>query len=140
MKISTWQLFWLFTTLEISMSIWLTLSPTIEIAKQDAWISLIVAGVIGLVVTLIVVRVSQLHSSYTLVEFTQRIFGKWVGKLIGVLYILMWFSVSADILRIFSFFINQVLFHDTPIWIIAALMVADLHKLRRKRRSYCPIQ
>lgn len=126
MKISTWQLFWLFTTLEISMSIWLTVSPTIEIAKQDAWISLTVAGVIGLVVTLIVVRVSQLHSSYTLVEFTQRIFGKWVGKLISVLYILVWFSVSADILRIFSFFINQVLFHDTPIWIIAALMVSAM--------------
>ncbi|MBP1965710.1 endospore germination permease [Paenibacillus aceris] len=126
MKISTWQLFWIFTTLEISMSIWLTVSPTIDIAKQDAWISLAVAGVIGLVVTLILVRVCQRHSSHTLVEFTQKLFGKWGGKLIGVLYVLVWFSVAADILRIFSLFIKQFLFHDTPIWIIAALMVAAM--------------
>jgi spore germination protein KB len=125
-KISIWQLFWMLTTLEISMSIWLTLSPTIEIARQDAWISLIVAGVIGLVVTLILVRVCQRHSAHTLVEFAQKLFGKWVGKLIGVLYILVWFSVSADILRIFSLFIKQFLFHDTPIWVIAILMIAAM--------------
>ncbi|MCM3629895.1 spore germination protein [Paenibacillus glycanilyticus] len=126
MKISPWQLFWMFTTLEISMSIWLTVSPTIEIAKQDAWISLAVAGVIGLLVTSILVLVSQRHSSHTLVEFTQRLFGKWGGKLIGTLYILVWFSVSADILRIFSLFIRQYLFHETPLWIISVLMVAAM--------------
>ncbi|CAM3442833.1 endospore germination permease [Paenibacillus lupini] len=126
MKISTWQLFWIFTTLEISMSIWLTVSPTIEIARQDAWISLVVAGVIGLVVTMILIRVSQMHASHTLVEFTQKLFGKWVGKGIAMLYIVMWFSVAADILRIFSLFINQFLFHDTPVWIIAVLMVAAM--------------
>jgi len=125
-KISTWQLFWMLTTLEISMSIWVTVSPTIAIARQDAWISLIVAGMIGLVVTLILVRVCQRHSTHTLVEFAQKLFGKWVGKLIGLLYILVWFSVSADILRIFSLFIKQFLFHDTPIWVIAILMVAAM--------------
>nr|WP_276316134.1 endospore germination permease [Paenibacillus lignilyticus] len=125
-KISPWQLFWMFTTLEISMSIWLTVSPSIEIARQDAWISLVVAGVIGLFVTLICLRVSQRHSSHTLVEFAQKLFGKWIGKLIAVLYILMWFSVSSDILRIFSLFIKQFLFHNTPIWVIASLMVAAM--------------
>lgn len=126
MKISTWQLFWMFTTLEISMSIWLTISPTIEIAKQDAWISLAVAGFIGLAVTLILVRVSQRHSSHTLVEFAQKLFGKWVGKLISLMYIVVWYSVCADILRIFSLFIKQILFHDTPVWSISALMMAAM--------------
>lgn len=126
MKISTWQLFWIFTTLEISMSIWLTISPTIEIAKQDAWISLAVAGSIGVFVTYIIVRVSQRHATQTLVEFTQKLFGKWIGKLISLLYILVWYSVSADILRIFSLFIKQILFHDTPVWSISALMMAAM--------------
>ncbi|WP_186445590.1 GerAB/ArcD/ProY family transporter [Paenibacillus cremeus] len=126
MKITPWQLFWTLTTLEISMSIWLTVSPTIETSRQDAWISLAVAGVIGFVVTLIYVQVCQRNASQTLVEFAQTLLGKWVGKLIAVLYILMWFTVSADILRIFSLFIKQFLFHDTPIWVIAILMVAAM--------------
>ncbi|MBA2937569.1 endospore germination permease [Paenibacillus sp. CGMCC 1.16610] len=126
MKITRWQLFWMFTTLEISMSIWLTVSPTIETARQDAWISLLLAGVIGIAVTLILVLVSQRHSAYTLVEFAQKLCGKWVGKLIAALYIMVWFSVSADILRIFSLFIKQFLFHDTPIWVIAILMVSAM--------------
>ncbi|GLX70605.1 GerAB/ArcD/ProY family transporter [Paenibacillus glycanilyticus] len=126
MKISVWQLFWMFTTLEISMSIWLTVAPTIEIAKQDAWISLIVAGGIGLFVTMILVLLCRRHASHTLMDFAKRLFGTWVGKLIGLLYIAVWFSVSADILRIFSLFIKQYLFHDTPIWIIAILMVSAM--------------
>ncbi|MGG1553786.1 GerAB/ArcD/ProY family transporter [Paenibacillus ferrarius] len=126
MKISPWQLFWMLTTLEISMSIWLTVSPSIEIARQDAWISLAIAGGIGVVVTFILVRVCQRHSSHTLMDFAQSLLGKWAGKLIGGLYIVMWFTVSADILRIFSLFIKQFLFHDTPIWVITALMVAAM--------------
>ncbi|RED56609.1 GerAB/ArcD/ProY family transporter [Cohnella lupini] len=126
MKITTWQLFWIFTTLEISMSIWLTISPTIEIAQQDAWISFAVAGFIGLVVTYIFVRVSQRHSSHTLVEFAQKLFGKWIGKIISLMYIVVWYSVCADILRIFSLFIKQILFHDTPVWIISGLMMAAM--------------
>ncbi|OCT13575.1 hypothetical protein A8709_18450 [Paenibacillus pectinilyticus] len=126
MKISTWQLFWMFTTLEISMSIWLTISPTIEIAKQDAWISIVVAGIIGLGLTTILVRVSQRHPSQTLVEFAQKLFGKWIGKLISLLYLVVWYSVCADILRIFSLFIKQILFHDTPVWSISALMMAAM--------------
>lgn len=39
---------------------------------------------------------------------------------------MVWFSVSANILRLFSLFIKQFLFHDTPIWVITALMVAAL--------------
>ncbi|WP_127492328.1 GerAB/ArcD/ProY family transporter [Paenibacillus glycanilyticus] len=123
MKISSWQLFWILTTLEISMSIWLTVSPTIEIARQDAWISLVVAGIIGLALSWVLVKVSQRHASQTLIEFAQTLFGKWLGKLIGVLYLLVWYSVCADILRIFSLFIKQVLFHDTPMWIISMLMM-----------------
>ena len=102
MKISTWQLFWMFTTLEISMSIWLTISPTIEIAKQDAWISFAVAGLIGLVVTMILVRVSQRHASHTLVEFAQKLFGKWVGKANkSVVYCGMVFRMCRYITNIF---------------------------------------
>ncbi|MBM7564772.1 GerAB/ArcD/ProY family transporter [Paenibacillus sacheonensis] len=126
MKISRWQLFWMFLTLEISMSVWLTVSPTIAIAKQDAWISLAISGVIGLFVTLIFILVCRRHASQTLVEFAQSLFGKWIGRLIGASYILMWFSVSADILRIFSLFIKQYLFHDTPLWVIAFLMIAAM--------------
>ncbi|NIK71736.1 spore germination protein KB [Paenibacillus sp. BK720] len=108
------------------MSIWLTVSPTIEIAGQDAWISFALAGIIGIALTWILIRVSQRHADQTLVEFAQTLFGKWIGKLIGLLYILMWYSVCADILRIFSLFIKQVLFHDTPIWMISALMMTAM--------------
>jgi spore germination protein KB len=126
MKISTWQLFWMFTTLEISMSIWLTISPTIAIAKQDAWISIAVAGFIGIFVTAVLVKVCQRSPELTLVVFAQKLFGTWIGKAVAFLYLAVWFSVCADILRIFSLFINQFLFHDTPIWIIAVLMVSAM--------------
>ncbi|AZN40800.1 GerAB/ArcD/ProY family transporter [Paenibacillus albus] len=125
-KISNWQLFWLILTLEISMSMWLTISPAIQAAKQDAWLSLILAGIIGLAVTLIIIKVCQQHHSQSLIELSQTLFGKWVGKLISILYVATWYVVASNILRIFAEFIQQTLFHNTPYWIISACMVAAI--------------
>lgn len=126
MKISGWQFFWTMATLEISMSIWLTINLTINEAKQDAWISLIVAGTVSMSVTFFIMKLSRRYSSQTLVEFSQFIFGKWFGKLVCLLYFSAWFTVAAVILRSFSEFIQQTLFHNTPSSAISIVMIAAM--------------
>ncbi|UUZ81366.1 spore germination protein [Paenibacillus sp. P26] len=126
MKISGWRLFWMMATLEISMSIWLTLSPAMREAKQDAWISLLAAGIAGLSVTWLVSILCRRYSSQTLVEFNRHLFGKWLGPCISLFYFAAWYTVAAVILRIFSEFIQQTLFHNTPSWAISALMLAAM--------------
>lgn len=126
MKISNWQLFWLMATVEISMTIWLTISSTIQEANQDAWISLIAAGMAGMTITYLVTKLSTRYPTLTIVQFSQRILGRWVGRTICLLYFAGWYSVAAVILRIMSEFIQQMLFHNTPSWVISVIMITAM--------------
>lgn len=132
MKISNWQIFWLLLTVEISMTIWLTISPAIRAANQDAWLSLLVGGVIGIISTFIVVKVSFRHAKMTIVEFSQFLLGKWLGRFISLLYFISWFTVASVILRDASDSIQSVLFHNTPGWVISLFFVVAMSYINYK--------
>ncbi|KRE34285.1 GerAB/ArcD/ProY family transporter [Paenibacillus sp. Soil724D2] len=132
MKISNWQLFWLLLTVEISMTIWLTISPAIRTVRQDAWISLLVAAVIGLTSTFVALKVSFRHTNLTIVEFSQLLLGKWIGRFICLLYFIGWYTVAAVILRDVSDSIQSVLFHNTPWWVISLVFVVAMSYINYK--------
>lgn len=121
MKISSKQVFWLISSMEIGMSVLLTISPVIREAKQDAWLSIIIATGACLLMTFIAVKLSLLYPKQTLIQFSQLILGKWLGKVIVIPYFIMWYSVIGIILRQSSDFIHLVLFRRTPLWVIILL-------------------
>lgn len=51
MKISGRQIFWMMFTFEVGQSLLLVIPATIRTAKQDAWISLFIAGCVGIALT-----------------------------------------------------------------------------------------
>ena len=51
MKISGRQIFWMMFTFEVGQSLLLVIPATIRTVKQDAWISILIAGVIGVALT-----------------------------------------------------------------------------------------
>lgn len=123
MKISHKQLFWIIAVLEIGMTLLLTLSPTLESAKQDAWISLAVAGMAGAGITLVAGKLSLLYPNQTFVEYCQTILGKWLGRLITIPYFIQLFSTMGIILRQSSDFIQMYLFRKTPLIVLIMLML-----------------
>jgi spore germination protein KB len=123
MKISGSQIFWMMYTFEVGNSILLTLSSTIRIAKQDAWISMMIAGVAGVAITFLATTLSSLYPKQTMIEFSQTILGKWLGKLIMIPFLLFWYPAIGIIVREFSDFIITALFHKTPIWIIVLMTI-----------------
>jgi spore germination protein KB len=123
LKISGSQLFWIVATIEVVMAIWLTITQTIEISKQDAWLSILVGGVIGLAITFLVAHLSVLHPNQTLVEFSQALLGKWFGRMIVLPYFIAWYTLPAVVLRSFADFIQLVALDRTPTWIIMILIL-----------------
>ncbi|GMA61380.1 spore germination protein [Alicyclobacillus fastidiosus] len=121
MKISSVQIFWLMISMEIGMTVLLTITPAIRAAKQDAWISMLIAAVAGILITFIATKLSLLYPNQTLIQFSQTILGKWLGKAIVVPYFVMWYSVMGIILRQSSDFIQIVLFRKTPLWAVVLL-------------------
>ncbi|MZQ83179.1 endospore germination permease [Paenibacillus sp. 5J-6] len=123
MRLSITQFFWLIATIQVSMTIWLTISPTIGRVHQDAWISIIIGGGMGLWTTFVSAKISALNPGLTLIEVNRVIFGKWLGAIISLLYMLAWLSVTVVILRAMAQFVQLVLFFQTPIQVICVIMI-----------------
>ncbi|MFC5647874.1 endospore germination permease [Paenibacillus solisilvae] len=126
MRISGNQLFWLMSTMQVGMTILLTINPAIEIARQDAWISTAAAGIFGVFTAFVSSRLSNIFPHQTFVEYVERIIGRWLGKTVVFLYMLFWYSVLAIILRQYSELIVGTILPRTPLIvpILGMLLVA----------------
>ncbi|MEF2245337.1 GerAB/ArcD/ProY family transporter [Paenibacillus sp. IITD108] len=123
MKISGLQLFWLILNTITGLGILFTLSPAIAEAKQDAWISITLSGIIGLCMMILAVKVSLLYPEQTFIQYSQTILGKWLGKILVIPYFMMWYSVSGIILRNSSEFIYVALFNETPLTVLSIVVL-----------------
>ncbi|NOU68984.1 GerAB/ArcD/ProY family transporter [Paenibacillus sp. LMG 31461] len=126
MKISGYQLFWLIFSMEFGMTALFTISTPVFLAKQDAWISMIIATLICLFTTFIAVKLSLLYPEQTFIQYTQTILGKWLGKIILLPYFVMWISVTGIILREYADFVYLALFSSTPLWIVILIMLGAI--------------
>ena len=63
--------------------------PTIAatFAKQDAWMTPVISSFPGIVVILLVTELGRRFPGMTIIEYLQVILGKWIGKVVGALYL-----------------------------------------------------
>ena len=93
-------------------------SLLIMVAKQDAWIASILTTFISLFFIFIYKQIATLYSSMTYVEINEKVFGKWIGKIMSLPYLFYFYYLSASMIRdIGNFFVTEILV-DTPIQII----------------------
>ncbi|MFC5451086.1 GerAB/ArcD/ProY family transporter [Paenibacillus aestuarii] len=123
MKLSLNQLFWLIVTMEIGMTALLAIGDAFKESGQVAWLSVFLALLASLVITYISVKLSLLFPGKTFDEFVSDIIGKWLGKVLLVLYLAIWYAVGGIILREYADFVFMTLFSKTPIWVIMIMMV-----------------
>ncbi|WP_026576945.1 GerAB/ArcD/ProY family transporter [Bacillus sp. UNC438CL73TsuS30] len=123
MKISGLQLFWMFFTFESGNMLLLTLSPTIASAKQDAWISFLIATVIGMFIVFVYMKVCLLYPNQTFIEFSRTILGKWLGTIVIIIYLVPWYLIIGVILIEFADFTVTILLPATPMWVLILSMI-----------------
>jgi spore germination protein KB len=113
------QLFWLtFLT-----QAYYVLSPVIGEVKQDAWIVLLLASIGILAITFLTNKLSLRYPDKTIFEYSQEILGKWLGKIIILPYLLIWFLTMMIQLSTVGDFVNLSLLPNTPIFFVFLLMM-----------------
>lgn len=70
----------------------------VEEAKQDAWISVIVLVGLGLLLAWLYKTLGGLFPNMTLVEYSEKILGRWIGKITSFLF----FTYSLILCAIFD--------------------------------------
>ncbi|WP_160718992.1 GerAB/ArcD/ProY family transporter [Bacillus sp. USDA818B3_A] len=119
-KIKAFQLFVLVVLFEMGSAILVGLGAQ---AKQDAWITVLIGLMGGLGVFLIYYRLYKYYPDLPLTSYVQKIMGKWIGRIIGVAYIIYFLYCAARVLRDFGELLTSTIYTVTPLIVINSLMI-----------------
>ncbi|MDU0201248.1 GerAB/ArcD/ProY family transporter [Paenibacillus sp. MAH-36] len=123
MKVSGYQMFWLICISSIIVVSYLPIHLAAEHARQDCWISILLGGLVMMAVTWVMLRVCMQNKDKTIVVFIKDLLGTVLGKIIVIVYFLLWFLQMSTIAKGNAEFVNLVLMHNTPMIIILLFML-----------------
>lgn len=83
-------------------------------AGKDAWISIILAWIFSYGLIGMYVYIAKLNPNKTLIEILMDTFGKYLGKILSLLYLWYFLHLSSLVFRSYSEYIEIVVFPETP--------------------------
>ncbi|PLR80694.1 spore gernimation protein [Bacillus canaveralius] len=93
-------------------------------AKQDAWMAAALGGGIGLLFVWLYTTIGNRFPGMTLVEYCEEILGKWLGKIVALLYFSFFFILAALLLRNIGDFVTVQIMPETPIEVIHIMFLS----------------
>ncbi|GGD02844.1 germination protein [Thalassobacillus devorans] len=122
-KITRLQFFFLIVQTQIGVGVISLPYNLQQVAKQDGWISLIGASLIVQLLLLLYWLLLKNTPKQHLFMSLEKIFGKWPGKAVTLLYCFYFIAVGALILMLYTRVINLWMLINTPKWILTTFMV-----------------
>ena len=120
-KISNSQFFLLVFLYTIGSSILILPASMAAHGKQDGWIAVIIGILIGAALILFYTSLAKSIKSPTFVDFLITVFGKWVGRLLGLIFSIYFFLGSATVLYYVGYFVQTEILPQTPIVTVVTL-------------------
>ena len=140
-KISNHQLFALVANFVIGDTIIASSASVAALANQDAWISALVAPIVGFPFIWLYYYLGKLYPEKTLVDMLLSAFGKWLGWIISALFVIFVCFLSAEqVISYIGNFIQTEYMTETPLFalnllIAIALVIGLLYGLEAIARS-----
>jgi spore germination protein KB len=96
---------------------------TAKYAHNDLWLSPIIASVNGFVTVYIAFQLHKFYPQLTVIQFSEKIMGRFVGKMIGFLILFFYIQSTGQILRSYSELLVSSFLLKTPISVIMITMI-----------------
>jgi spore germination protein KB len=96
-----------------------------KISKQDAWMTIFPAFLIGALQVWMMLVLSKRYPGLTIIQYSSKILGKFFGKLVGCYLLYYWINFDFIILNQHIQFINSIFLMRTPS-IVVSLTLAIL--------------
>ncbi|MFD1177036.1 endospore germination permease [Paenibacillus puldeungensis] len=98
-------------------------TATAQYAQNDLWLTSVLATLVGFISVVMATRLHQYYPNLTVIQYSERIVGKLLGKIIGLIFIINNFIPSSLITRQYADFVTGNFLLRTPILLIMASMV-----------------
>ncbi|MEK5037622.1 GerAB/ArcD/ProY family transporter [Sporosarcina sp. FSL K6-3457] len=92
-------------------------------AKQDAWISVLLAGLATHIIAFFMIKTLQIYGSNDLYGIHQDVFGKWMGNFFNILYIMYCSGAFFTVLRNYIEVVQTWVFPDLGTWFLAGTLL-----------------
>ncbi|MBP3961774.1 GerAB/ArcD/ProY family transporter [Paenibacillus lignilyticus] len=123
MSISKTQLFFLIIKTQIGIGLLSLPSEIQSIANGDSWISVLLAGAIIQILLFVYWRLLKKFPNETLSEITNRLLGRYVGKVINLVYFGFFVFIAAYACSLYVELIHTWMLPLTPGWVLLVLIV-----------------
>ncbi|MGC5324994.1 GerAB/ArcD/ProY family transporter [Brevibacillus sp. SYSU BS000544] len=120
---NAYLLFFIIPAIQIGVGAMGFQSTIYEKTGHDAWISVIIAGIAAQISTWIVIRTLLRFPKKDLYDIHELILGKWLGKIMNIVYLVYLFLIGFTILRNYIDVIQTWLFPEMKSWTLAFLLV-----------------
>lgn len=122
-KISIRQATLLMVTTVLATAILFLPAISTRQALQDAWISTLITTGNGVLISLLIVTLMRRFPEQTLVQYSEDIMGKFIGKIIGLGYIWWFLNTNAIIVREFGDFLVAAFMPRTPLLVFNSMLI-----------------
>jgi spore germination protein KB len=119
-KINAIQLFAMIFMFELGSALVVSYGVT---AKKDAWLAILLGLCSGIVLFFIYYYLFRQYPNLPLTGYARKIFGKYVGWIIGLLYVVYFLYEAARNLRDFGDLLLSSTMPNTPLLVLNILMV-----------------
>ncbi|WP_286231840.1 GerAB/ArcD/ProY family transporter [Neobacillus mesonae] len=93
---------------------------TAQHARRDLWLSPIWGSLSGFLIVVIIIKLAKLFPGKTLIEYSELILGRTLGKIIAFLYLFFLLHDTAIAFREYGEFIESAFLHKTPMILVTA--------------------
>ncbi|GGC95674.1 germination protein [Thalassobacillus devorans] len=125
-KITLRQFNLLIILFTIGTSILLSPASLAAYAGNDAWLSAILSVVIGLVILVFFWSVSRQFPTSNLVDISEQVLGKWLGKLAALLFACFSLISAATVLWVIGNFLVTQIMPETPMMFLHFLLMGSV--------------
>ncbi|CAH0259364.1 Spore germination protein A2 [Peribacillus sp. Bi96] len=119
-QISTFLVFFLIIKIQIGVGILGYQRIIIQSAGNDAWIAVIISGIIYSFGIWGMYKVLNCHDM-DLIGIQKRLFGKWLGGLLNIIWILYWLMVGISVLRSYLEIVQSWVFPQINTWLVTSI-------------------
>ena len=123
LRIRAFQLFFIMIGVQIGVGVLGTPRYIFEESHQDAWVSILIALVYMLLVLWTMFHILNQYDNADIFGIQVDIFGKWLGKLLGTGYLLLFFAELLSVLLTYIEVIQVFIYPTMPSFVMGLLLL-----------------
>ena len=122
-SIAAKQLLGFIVSAQIGFGILVLPSSLAEKIGHDGWIAVTLSGIIFFIVTLIIVAFLRIHKDKSLIEINKITYGKYLGGLLNIVFILYLYSFATIVMRAFVDVTVVMALKATPQFVLSLFLI-----------------